>query len=142
MEKFYYTHRIAVNAYLIERDKFLLLKRNKAPFIWSPPGGRLIKDEDPVKGLKREVKEETNLEIEVIAPVNTWFGNWKGRPILSIDYLAKVISGELQISSEHSEAVWATVDDLNCGRSAQLDPNIGFKIEDFMKALNLSRLYL
>ncbi len=142
MEKFFYTHRIAVNAYLIERDKFLLLKRNKAPFIWSPPGGRLLKDEDPVKGLQREVKEETNLEIEVIAPVNTWFGNWEGWPLLSIDYLAKVTSGELQLSSEHSEAIWVTIDDLNRGSPAQLDPNIGFKIEDFMKAQNLSRLFL
>jgi 8-oxo-dGTP diphosphatase len=142
MEKNFYTHRIAVNAYLIEKDKFLLLKRNKAPFIWSPPGGRLLKDEDPVKGLQREVKEETNLEIEVIAPVNTWFGNWEGWPLLSIDYLAKVTSGELQLSSEHSEAIWVTIDDLNHGSPAQLDPNIGFKIEDFMKAQNLSRLFL
>jgi hypothetical protein len=48
----------------------------------------------------------------------------------------------LQISSEHSKAVWVTVDDLYRGSPARLDPKIGFKIEDFKNAHNLSRLLL
>ena len=31
-----HSHRVAVNAYLINEDRFLLLKRAKKPFIWGP----------------------------------------------------------------------------------------------------------
>ena len=55
------THLVAVNAFLLKDDKFLLLKRNDPPLIWGPPGGKLEINEDPVTGLIREVKEETNL---------------------------------------------------------------------------------
>lgn len=41
-----HTHRIAVNAFLIHEDRFLLLKRAQKPFIWGPPGGKLQIDYD------------------------------------------------------------------------------------------------
>ncbi|MEJ2637901.1 MAG: NUDIX domain-containing protein, partial [Calditrichia bacterium] len=104
----YHTHKVAVIAYILKGDKFLLLKRNTEPYIWAPPGGRLKPDEAPVDGLKREIEEETNLEIEIVAPVNTWFGDWNGRPLLSIDFLVKVKGGELKLSSEHTDAVWVS----------------------------------
>ena len=53
---------------MIENSKgeLLLIKRSKfnshKPFVWEIPGGRLAKGEDPFEGLKREVKEETNIE--------------------------------------------------------------------------------
>ena len=48
-------------------DKFLLLKRKKAPNrgTWSPPGGKLIMDigESPIECAKREALEETGLKL-------------------------------------------------------------------------------
>ena len=46
-----HTHRVAVNAFVIYKETFLLLKRANEPFIWGPPGGRLHIDEDPIRGL-------------------------------------------------------------------------------------------
>ena len=97
-----YSHQVAVNAYLLKEGKFLLLKRTRPPLIWSPPGGRLQPDEDPVGGLLREIREETHLEADVIAPVNTWFGKWQNRRLLAIDYLVLFRRGNLKLSEEHS----------------------------------------
>ena len=140
MQNFPYTHRIAVNAYLLKKDKFLLLQRNIEPYIWSPPGGMLKRDEDPISGLKREVKEETNYDIEIVAPVNTWFGYWRAKLLLSIDYLAYIIRGDFKISSEHKDFAWVSITDLQKGQPVKLDRSIGFKIEDFQNAIVLRDL--
>lgn len=137
MSKPIYTHRVAVNAYIKRRGKFLLLKRNQEPYIWAPPGGRLYPDEHPIAGLKREIKEETNFDIEVVMPANTWFGDWNGQPLLSIDYLVRVMGGELTLSPEHSKAAWVSISELKKGKPVSLDPRLGFQVEDFM---NVNRL--
>ena len=131
------THRLATNAYLMDGDRFLLLKRNREPFIWAPPGGRLEINENPVAGLKREVKEETGLEIEVITPANTWFGKWKGSWLLSIDYLALSKGGKVRLSEEHSDFRWISYEELEQGDSIQLQPGLSFQLSDFRHALAL-----
>ncbi len=125
------SHRVAVIAYIVKDHKFLLLKRSTKPFIWAPPGGHLYRDENPEKGLRREIKEETGLDIEIVAPVNTWFGEWNGSALLSIDYLVKITGGELRLSNEHSAYAWISVEQLREGDPVPLDPRLGFTIEDF-----------
>lgn len=140
MEKNIYTHKVAVTAYIIKNDKFLLLKRNTNPLIWAPPGGHLKRDENPNDGIKREIKEETNLDIEIIAPVDIWFGTWKDKPLLSIDYLVKVSSDDLQLSNEHSEYYWVSMEELTRGDPIKLDPELGFLLKDFRNAHELIQL--
>ena len=135
-EKKIYTHRVAVNAYLIRNGKFLLLKRASDPQIWTPPGGRLRKNENPEKGLIREVKEETGLQIEVIEPVNTWFGRWKKNWVLSIDYLTYAKSNQLTLSKEHHKAQWVTLKELENGYPVKLNNEQGFRLIDFQLAWN------
>lgn len=135
----YYTHKVAANAYIYHQGKFLLLKRNNEPRIWAPPGGCLNTNEDPEHGLQREVKEETNLEIEVLVPANTWFGVWRNTQyLLSIDYLARITGGQIELSDEHSEFAWASMEELRRGRPVRLDPEIGFQLKDFENANNLA----
>ncbi len=137
MDNPYYTHKVAVIAYLLRGDRFLLLKRTSEPAIWAPPGGRLNRDEPPIEGLKREIREETGFEIEVVAPVTTWFGRWHGGWLLSIDYLARITGGSLRLSREHSDAIWVTLDELERGEPIRLDPRLGFHLEDFREAWRL-----
>jgi len=129
-----HTHRIAVNAYLLRAGKFLLLKRATDPKIWVPPGGRLTVDENPEMGLIREVKEETGLDIAVIEPVNTWFGQWKGNWLLSIDYLAYAKTAQLTLSEEHLQAYWVTLQELEKGSPVKLQDELGFGLCDFQQA--------
>lgn len=48
-------------------DEVLMCKRNKTgtlPGVYSIPAGHLHKDEHPLKGAKREFKEETDIDID------------------------------------------------------------------------------
>lgn len=92
------------------RGKYLLLKRINPPRIWSPPGGWVELLESPEEGVKREIKEETNLEVEVISPVFVW-SKAKAR-VLGIIYLCRYQKGQLNINSEFSAFTWKTIEEM------------------------------
>ena len=125
------SHEVAVNAYLIKDDRFLLLKRRIPPTIWGPPGGRLQRLEDPVTGLKREVREETGLSVEVLQPVTTWFGRFNRRLLLSIDYLCLAESDQVSLSKEHVDFRWLSITGLRQDREKYFSSRVGFKLKDY-----------
>ena len=57
----------AVGAIILKDDKILLVKRGAEPGIgkWSIPGGSMEFGETMEEAVKREVKEETGLDVEV-----------------------------------------------------------------------------
>ena len=60
--------KIVVNAIILNKEKkFLIIKRKSGIHanLWAFPGGILKKNETLELALKREVKEETNLDIEI-----------------------------------------------------------------------------
>ena len=128
------THRVAVNAFLVHKNRFLLLKRAKTPIIWGPPGGKLQINEDPIVGLQREVREETNLQIFVFQPVTTWFGYFNDLPLLSIDYLCTCKKNTVTLSHEHTDHRWLTIDELTRDKNIYLRSDLGFKLSDFKLA--------
>jgi 8-oxo-dGTP diphosphatase len=131
------THRVAVNGYVVKNDTFLLLKRNRSPYIWGPPGGRLHRNEHPEQGLIREIFEETALRITVDRPVTTWFGKFHNEYLLSIDYLCINPIGDLRLSLEHKEYEWVALDDLK----SYLLSKEGFQYVDFERAMQIYQLY-
>jgi ADP-ribose pyrophosphatase YjhB (NUDIX family) len=135
------THQVAVNAYLIFEDKFLLLKRTKPPIIWGPPGGRLHQNEDPLQGLYREVHEETQLTVNIIRPVTTWFGEFRGTQLLSIDYLCTSEKDGILLSREHKDFKWITFTDLEKNATKFLKSTIGFQFADFYSAWQIYLLH-
>ncbi|MFH1427991.1 MAG: NUDIX hydrolase [Patescibacteria group bacterium] len=57
----------AVKAIIVNKNKFLVIKEiinNKT--VWDLPGGKIEYGETPYETLKREVKEEIGLDIEII----------------------------------------------------------------------------
>lgn len=54
--------------------ELLLIKRKKDPYknYWALPGGFLEMDETPLEGVKRELKEETGLEVAELKEVGTF----------------------------------------------------------------------
>lgn len=133
------THRVAVNAFVLYKDQFLMLKRSRKPLIWVPPGGHLLSGEDPILGLKREVFEETGLQINVIAPVVTWFGKFNNISILSLDYLCISDKQTFKLSDEHANGLWLSLNQLQSGREIYFRSELGFKLSDFYSAW---RIYL
>src|SRR5712692_10372883 len=56
---------MSVSAIIAKRDRVLLVKRRRDPFkgTWMFPAGFVDYGEHPVESVKREVKEETGLEV-------------------------------------------------------------------------------
>ena len=136
----YRTHQVAVNAYLVCGDEFLLLKRTSEPLIWGPPGGRLCKEEDPTDGLKREVFEETGLEIIVHQPVTTWFGQFRKSLLLSIDYLCTTPEKKVRLSAEHSDFRWLSIHALRRDQHTYFQTGVGFSFKNFDLAWQAYRM--
>jgi 8-oxo-dGTP diphosphatase len=103
---------IAVKAFIVDdKKRILLIKRElndvHRPGIWEIPGGRLDSGEDPVEGLKRETKEETGLNIDVLNPLGVrHFTREDGQSITMIIFLCKAESNNVKLSEEHIEYDW------------------------------------
>lgn len=64
----------AVKALIKEGEKFLVIKQIVGDLeVWDLPGGKVHFGESPYETLQREVKEETNLEVEIIQPLGVWW---------------------------------------------------------------------
>ncbi len=98
-------HFVSVAALVTnEKGEILLVK---SPWRgWEYPGGLIEPGETFQEALKREVREEAGVEIEVTGFV----GICKNveRNMVNIDFTARYISGELIPSEESTEVIWAT----------------------------------
>lgn len=87
---------------------------------WDLPGGRLEFGEDPVEGLKREIKEEVGLEVEIEKPVDISYWMPKKNEeewyIVALFMICKPLSTEVKISNfEHEAFKWSSLHDLEEG---------------------------
>lgn len=98
----------AIKAIIQKADKVLLIKKSDKvdiyPGRWDLPGGRLNPDETWEQGLAREVQEETGLKVKLIREVRDWESNkWD---TIGKTVLCEYMSGEVQLSWEHTEYRW------------------------------------
>ncbi|MFH1959590.1 MAG: NUDIX hydrolase [Patescibacteria group bacterium] len=64
----------SIKALIFKDDKFLLLKESiRKKEIWDLPGGKIEYGETPQEALKREVKEELWIDVEVGKSVGVWW---------------------------------------------------------------------
>jgi 8-oxo-dGTP diphosphatase len=107
---------VAVGAMIehAESGRILLLKRSEniafLPGVWEDIGGRLKQFEEPEDALRREVREESGLEIEIIRPINI-FHLFHGErnadnEMIIITYWCRSHSDHVVLSQEHSEYRW------------------------------------
>lgn len=78
---------------------------------WICPGGSLELGETIEEGIKREVMEETHLEIDLVEPLHPFDTIVKSDDnvtlhVIYIDYLARLAGGELKVASDVGEAMW------------------------------------
>ncbi len=136
-----HTHRVAVGAYIFDsRGRMLLLLRNNPPYVFAPPGGRLNPDENPRDGILREVAEEAGIEIELFAPVFVWFGSIvkDSPPVLSLDFIARALDGDIKLSDEHNDFIWATREQIEKDEIMTIDKDgFGYDTEHILKAFDV-----
>jgi nucleoside triphosphatase len=96
--------------------KLFLMRSHKWRDGWVLPGGHIELGERMEDALRREVKEETNLDIRDIEFVcfqeflyDERF--WKPRHFIFFDYACRTDSTEVRLDAEGQEYVWATLDE-------------------------------
>jgi len=76
---------------------------------WELPGGRMGAYEEPLAGLRREVREETGLAVDVHEPVHT--AAWRndvGRGRYSVVYWCETDTTDVSLSHEHCDYAWVS----------------------------------
>lgn len=134
---------VGVGAVVLERNRILLVRRGKEPMKgeWSIPGGALELGETLKAAVRREVLEETGLEIETreivevldkIVPEN---GRVRYHYVL-IDFLCAPVGGQLKPGSDAEDARWVECEELNSHSIYRLHPAT---VAVIAKALEMAR---
>lgn len=108
-------HFRVVCAIIHKQNKTLAVQRSEKmvlPLKWEFPGGKIEPNESEVACVKREVKEELNIDIEIGQRLTPALHEYPDFTIELIPYVAKYISGNLTLI-EHSQKRWLEKDDLN-----------------------------
>jgi ADP-ribose pyrophosphatase YjhB (NUDIX family) len=79
--------------------------------LWDLPGGFLHEDEHPLDALRREIREETSLEIEAVDFLGFWLEPYDGRIVLCLTWTAQA-SGEGRAADDLVELRWFPPDEL------------------------------
>ena len=105
---------VGVGAIIIHQSKILIVKRANEPAkgLWSVPGGVVELGEYLHKAIKREVKEETGLEVGIerlIDAVDNIIYDEEGRiqyHYVLLDYLCQLRGGVLKAADDVYEIQW------------------------------------
>lgn len=104
---------VGVGVVLLEQGRLLLVRRGREPGLglWAVPGGKVRRGETLREAAAREAREETGLLVEVGEVA--WVGEHidAKHHIVLIDFLGKVVGGELGAADDASEVAWVPLDD-------------------------------
>lgn len=106
-----YTPAVAI-VIINQSGQILSLLRSESdnwkPLHWGLPGGHIDEGETPFEAAIRETKEECNLEVNPIyADSIVTDENYRIYLYYAVQY-----SGDIQLSFEHSEYKWYTVEEI------------------------------
>lgn len=131
---------IGLGAVVWKDGKVLMIQRGRPPRqgIWSLPGGLQLLGETVAEGIRREIREETGVEIELLGlveVVDSVQQDPTGRVLYHytiIDYAARWLSGEAVAGDDAAAVAW-------------IDPDALHRLETWAETLRViekSRLWL
>jgi len=133
----YESRPAVVDIVVINDNKVLLIKRDSEPYknSWALPGGFINTDEDAVSAAKREVKEETGLDVEILGLIGVYSDPKRDeRHTISIAYLGFPLNSNSKLKpqkNETKEVKWFEIEDI---------PSLAFDhkqiLEDAVNILN------
>jgi len=133
---------IAAKSFIVKDGEVLVLR--EAPTkgstkvgYYQVPGGRVELGEPFFDGLKREVKEETGLEVLPIVPLTVmeWYPkivdvHWH---VVAVYYLCDYVSGEVVLSEEHDHHKWIDPREHHKHNTVPNEPHV---YEAYLKHIN------
>ena len=96
----------------------LLARRAHEPFKgrWDILGGFLEEGEHPLDGVRRELREETGLEIEPLDFLGIWMDRYGGdstaEATMNLYWTARALRGEARPADDVDDLRWFTPDEL------------------------------
>ena len=111
---------VGTGALIFKDGGLLLVKRGAQPGFgkWSIPGGLVEVGEKVKDAMMREVKEEVGFDVEVVKltdVVDTVTLDSNGRVqyhFVVVNYLARIVGGELKTATDILEARWVPVEEV------------------------------
>lgn len=120
-----------VTGYVVKDGRTLLLHHKKLG-MWLPPGGHIDEGELPDEAVRREIREETGLEVEILSPKREPEASEEGVLHLHVPnhvqledipnhpqhidliYYCQALDGETRLSErEHAEMRWHSAQELS-----------------------------
>ena len=96
------------------KNQILVTQRSSTmhlPLKWEFPGGKIEANETPEACLVREIKEELNIDIEIIEGLNANDHQYPDKFIRLMPFICRQTGGEI-ILKEHAEYKWLDRKDL------------------------------
>jgi mutator protein MutT len=110
---------VGVGAVVVRDGRALVVKRAHEPRKgeWSLPGGTVELGETLVDAVKREIKEETGLDVDVgdVIEVFDRVHHLDGRirfHFVIVDYLCRPVGGTLRAGDDAEDVAWVASDDI------------------------------
>jgi 8-oxo-dGTP diphosphatase len=131
---------VGVGGVVIDRHRVLLIRRGSEPLKgeWSIPGGLLELGEELAEGVRRELKEETGLEVEPVETILAFDrimreGSRVKYHYVIVDYLCRRKRGRLRPASDVVDARWVRRQDLPQYHLSPMATSVILQAFDLMK---------
>ena len=110
---------VGVGGVVVYRGRVLLIRRGSEPLkgAWSIPGGLLELGEELAEGVRRELKEETGLDVKPLQVLAVFDRVFREGPrvryhYVIVDYACRLKGGRLRAASDVLDARWVRREDL------------------------------
>jgi 8-oxo-dGTP diphosphatase len=115
----FYAHSApTVSALVVDGDRILLARRAHEPDAgrWDLLGGFVDEGEHPLDALRRELREETGLEVEPAEFVGSYVDSYGdgelATGVLNLVWKARIVTGEASPADDVAELRWFALDEL------------------------------
>jgi len=132
-----------VVAAIIYHDfKFLCAQRSESKFDYLSkkfefPGGKVEEGESLTQALKREIREELNLDIKIVSEYDSLNYSYPDFKVFITFFLCEVSSLDNLIVTEHHKLVWLNKNELNTLDWAAADVPIVQKLKNTKSSFRL-----